>query len=201
METLEAIKKRRSIKNFDPTYKLNKNEIVELISLAMLSPTSYNIQHWKFVIVQDKNLKEQIAKVAWNQPQVTESSILVVVCADLKAWEKFPGKKWRNAPKEVQDFMIPSLINYYDGNEQLQRDEALRSTGMASQTLMLAAKSLGYDSCPMVGLDFEAVAKLINLPEDYIISNFVAIGKGTKEPWPRAGQLSLDDVMVQNHFL
>lgn len=76
----------------------------------------------------------------------------------------------------------------------------MRSCGIAAQTIMLAAKSLGYDSCPMDGFDFEEVAKLIQLPEDHVIAVFVVIGKGTQEPWPRPGQLSLNDVVVRNVF-
>ena len=67
-------------------------------------------------------------------------------------------------------------------------------------TLMLAAKEMGYDSNPMDGFDFEAVGKLINLPSDHVIAMFVAIGKGTKEPFPRGGQLLMKEVVIQNRF-
>jgi len=76
----------------------------------------------------------------------------------------------------------------------------VRSCGIAAQTLMLAAKGLGYDSCPMDGFDFEAVAELIRLPEDHVIAMFVAIGKSIKEPWPRGGQLDSSEVIIQNKF-
>jgi len=65
---------------------------------------------------------------------------------------------------------------------------------------MLAAKSMGYDSCPMDLSDFDEVAKLIRLPDDHAIAMFVAIGKGTRDPWPRAGQLPMDEVVIVNHF-
>ena len=76
----------------------------------------------------------------------------------------------------------------------------MRSCGIAAQTLMLAAKAMGYDSCPMDGFDFEQVGKLINLPEDHVISMFVAIGKGVQEAWPRPGQLDLAEVVIENSF-
>ena len=71
---------------------------------------------------------------------------------------------------------------------------------MAAQTLMLAAKSMGYDSCPMDGFDYDAVGKLINLPEDHVVAMFVVIGKGTKDAWPRPGQLPMSDVVIENSF-
>jgi len=76
----------------------------------------------------------------------------------------------------------------------------MRSIGIAMQTIMLAAKSLGYDSCPMIGFDFDAVATLINLPADHVIGPMIAIGKGTKKPWPKPGQLALDEVVVTDRF-
>ncbi|MBW1946168.1 MAG: nitroreductase family protein, partial [Deltaproteobacteria bacterium] len=84
--------------------------------------------------------------------------------------------------------------------DQVQRDEAMRSCGIVAQTLMLAAKSMGYDSCPMDGFDYEKVGELIKLPDDHVIAMFVAIGKGTKEAWPRPGQLALDEVVIKDSF-
>ena len=123
-----------------------------------------------------------------------------MVCADLKAWEKEPARYWRLAPQPVQDFVVPAIGQYYQGREQVQRDEAMRSCGMAAQTLMLAAKAMGYDSCPMDGFDFDAVAKLIHLPSDHVIAMFVAIGKGTQPPWPKPGQLGVAEVVRTDRF-
>jgi nitroreductase len=200
MKTLDAIRLRRSVKHYDASHNMSEEEIKELMSLAILSPTAFNIQNWRFVTVADPELRQQIRSVAWDQSQVTDTSLFIIMCADLKAWEKQPERYWVNAPQEVQDFMLPAIDDYYRGKDQVQRDEAMRSCGIAAQTLILAAKSLGYDSCPMDGFDFDKVAELINLPDDHIITMFVAIGKGTKEPWPRPGQLSLDEVLIKDKF-
>ena len=199
MKTEEAINARRSVKHYDPNHQMTDDEINKLLSLALLSPTAFNIQNWRFVIVSDPKLRKKIREVAWDQSQVTDTSLFIVLCADLKAWEQ-PGRYWINAPKEVQEFMMPAIDDYYRGKEQVQRDEAMRSCGIAAQTLMLAAKSMGYDSCPMDGFDFDKVAELIKLPDDHVIAMFVAIGKGIKEPWPRPGQLTLDKVVIDNSF-
>ena len=200
METKDAIKLRRSVKYYDPSHKLTQNEITELLSLTALSPTAFNIQHWRFVVVKDPELRNEIRKAAWDQAQVTDSSLLVILCADLKAWEKSPHRYWQNAVQGVQDFILPAIDSYYREKKQVQRDEAMRSCGIAAQTLMLAAKSMGYDSCPMDGFDFSAVANLINLPDDHLIAMFITIGKGTTEAAPRAGQLTLDEIVIENSF-
>ena len=200
MQTTETIRARRAVKHFDANHIMTTDEVHEILSLAVLSPTAFNIQNWRFVVVEDIALRQQIRAVAWDQAQVADASLFIVLCADLKAWEKAPQRYWQNAPEAVQEFMLPAIDQYYRGKDQVQRDEAMRSCGIAAQTLMLAAKSLGYDSCPMDGFDFEQVAQLIQLPDDHVIAMFVAIGKSTKEAWPRPGQLALNEVVVKNAF-
>jgi nitroreductase len=201
MKTVDAIRSRRAIKSFDANHRMTEEEVNEFLSLAVLSPTAFNIQNWRYVVVTDQALRTQIREVAWGQAQVTDASLFIVLCADLKSWEKQCSRYWVNAPKEVQEFMIPAIDDYYRGKDQVQRDEAMRSCGIAAQTLMLTAKSMGYDSCPMDGFDFEKVAELIHLPDDHVITMFVAIGKSSKEAWPRPGQLELDEVVIKNRFV
>ena len=200
MDTFDAIKERRSVKHYDPKHKLTDEEVNQLLSLAVLSPTSFNIQNWRFVIVKDSEVRKQIRAAAWDQAQVTDSSLLLVICADLKSWKDNPAQYWKNAPKEAQDFLVPAIGPFYEGKEQLQRDEAMRSCGIAAQTIMLAAKSMGYDSNPMIGFDPQKVAEIINLPKDHVISMLMVIGKQTKPAMPRGGQLPLDNVTFTDKF-
>lgn len=201
MDTLATIEKRRSAKHYDPEHEMSAAEIKQLLSLAMLAPTAFNIQNWRFVLVQDKELRKEIRAAAWNQAQVTDASLLIVLCADLRAWAKSPERYWRLAPQQVQDILVPAIGPYYEGKPEIMRDEAMRSCGMAAQNIMLAATAMGYDTCPMDGFDFDAVGKLINLPEDHIISMFVAVGKKIKDPWPRPGQLAYEEVVISNRFV
>jgi nitroreductase len=76
----------------------------------------------------------------------------------------------------------------------------MRSCGMAAMTLMLAAKEMGYDTCPMDGFDFDAVAKRLNLPDDHTPVMFVVVGKALKEAQPRGGQLPIHEVVIYNKF-
>ena len=200
MNVIQAIQQRRSIKHYDKTHIMTTQEIESLMALAMLSPTAFNIQHWRFIIVTDPVLRHQIRAVSWNQAQVEEASLLIVLAADLQAWGKQPSRYWANAPQAVQDYLVPAIGHYYENNEQAQRDEAMRSCGIAAQTIMLAAKEMGYDTCPMDGFDFDAVAKLINLPLDHTPTMFITVGKAIKEAAPRAGQLSFNEVVIYNKF-
>ncbi|MDD5056261.1 MAG: nitroreductase family protein [Sideroxydans sp.] len=201
MDVSQAVEQRRAVKVFDPSHRMSEAEIEKLMSLVKLSPTAWNIQNWRFVLVRDPALRQQIRAAAWNQAQVTDASLLVVLTADLKAWKKDPVRFWSNAPQPVQDYLLPAMTQFYEGREQLQRDEGMRSCGMAAMTLMLAAQEMGYQSGPMDGFDFDAVGKLINLPDDHAIVMFVVIGKGVQEPLPRFPKLAMDEVVVVDRFV
>ena len=201
MDTFDAIEQRRAVKAFDPDHRLTAEEERKLLHAAIQAPTSFNIQHWRFVILRDPELRRRIRTEFGNdQAQMTDASLLVLMTADVKAWAKDPGRYWKNAPQEVADLLVGWMGPFHEGREWLQRDEAQRSIGMAMQTLMLAAKAMGYDSCPMIGFDIDKVAELIDLPDDHVMGPMVAIGKGTRKTWPKPGQLSLDEIVFENGF-
>jgi hypothetical protein len=133
-----------------------------------------------------------------DQAQVTDASLLIVLTADLKAWKRSPERYWRNAAPEIQKLVTGWMGPFYEGKEQLQRDEAMRSSGIVGQTIMLAAKAMGYDSCPMIGFDPVKVAEIINLPSDHVIGFMIAVGKAVKPAMPKGGQLALSDLVVQD---
>jgi nitroreductase len=200
MDTFEAIRERRSIRYFDPAHRFTKEEFDQLIDLAMQAPSSFNLQHWRLVNVTDPELRKQIRAAAWNQAQVTDASLLFVVTADTKVWQKNPGYYFRNAPKEAQDMLVPMIAPFYENSEQLQRDEAMRSVGLIMQTMMIAAKGMGYDSGPMIGFDAIKVAELIKLPSDHAIGGLLVVGKRVKDAFPKPGFVDKSTMIVENHF-
>lgn len=200
MNTLEAIKARRAVKHYDSEFKIPQHDFECLIEHMLQAPSSFNIQHWRVVNIEDRELREQLKEAAWGQQQVVDASLLFILCADIKAWQKTPEQCWQNAPSDVREMMLPMMQDFYNEKEQLQRDEALRSVGIVAQTAMLTAKAMGYDSCPMIGFDQQKVAELINLPDDHLIGMMLAIGRATKPAWSKPGQLSSNDVLIQNRF-
>lgn len=164
MNITEVIEARRSVKNFDPEHIMPEEDLAELIRLTKLAPSSFNMQNYRLLVVRDKEIRKQIRNLAWDQAHVTDASVLFILCADLTAHQEDASLYWSHAPQEVQDIIGPMIKPFYEGNDRLIRDEAVRSTGLAGMTLMLAAKGLGYDSCPMIGFDAEKVAELIKLP-------------------------------------
>lgn len=201
MDAIEAIYARRAVKHFDPDHRMTTEEEQRLLETTIQSPTSFNIQHWRFVILRDPALREKIRKEHGNdQAQMTDASLLVLFTGDVAAWRKDPQRYWANAPKEVADMLVGWMGPFHEGRDWLQRDEAQRSIGMAMQSLMIAAKALGYDSCPMIGFDIDEVAKLIGLPDDHVMGPMVAVGKATQPARPKPGQLPLEELVFENGF-
>ena len=200
MDLFEAVAARRSVKKFDPEHRLEEEEIRRLMETVILTPTSFNIQNWRFVLITDQAVKDAVRAKGFDQAQFSDCSMIVVVCGDRGAYARDTDRYWVNAPSEVRDAIVPMIKGAYGGNTELQRDENLRSGGLAAQTLMLAVKAMGYDSCPMVGFDFAAVAEIVGLPEDHDIIMAVTVGKALEAARERAGQLPLDEVVVRDHF-
>lgn len=200
MNTIEAIHHRRSIKQYDPNHVMPQEDVNTLLEAASLAPTSFNIQHWRFVHVTDMNIRQQLRSAAWDQTQVTDASTLLVVTANTQSWQETPERYWENVDQTTQETLVNMLQDFYRGREWLQRDEAIRSGAMAAQNIMLCAEALGYQTSPMIGFDIDKVGEIINLPESHVIVMMIAIGKGTTQAYPRGGQLPLSEIVIENTF-
>lgn len=199
MDTHTAIRERRSVKHFDPEHALSESEIRELLEAALCSPTSYNMQNWRFVVVTEPAKKEALRAAAYNQAQVSEASLVILICADLNAHQN-ADRYWSEAPEAVRSVIVPMIEPFYQNNSELQRDEAMRSTGIAAQTIMLAAKAMGYDTCPMIGFNPVKAAEIIDLPKGHLIGLMITVGKALKPANPRPGQLPYESVVLRDQF-
>jgi len=200
MDVMAAIEARRAVKTFDPDHVMPEAEIRALMEAATLSPTAFNIQNWRFVLVTDQAVKDAIRAVGWNQAQFSDCSLLVVVCGDLRAHARNPERYWRHAPDAARASIVKMITDYYEADPGARRDEALRSGGMAAQTLMLAAQAMGYDTCPMTGFDFAEVAGIIGLPPDHEIVMAVAVGRGVEPARERSGRIPYSEAVVRERF-
>ena len=200
MDTFEAISTRRAIKKFDPNHKMTSDEVDSLMKLTVLSPTSYNQQNWRFVTITDQSIKEKIGIAARNQAQPVDGSLVILLCGNMNAWKDDPLRYWKNHTSEKQELVRASLEKKYSNSPQNRRDEAIRSCGFAGQTIMLAARQMGLDSCPMVGFDYDEMAKIIDLPDEHLIVLMIVVGKSLEPAKERGGQLNLDEVVFENKF-
>ncbi len=125
METLVAIAKRRSIKKFDSEHRLTAAEIERLMETVILSPTAYNIQNWRFVVITDADQKQEMRDIGWNQEQFSHCSALIIVCGDRNAYDQETERYWAHAPAETRDMLVGMIKQNYGANPAAQRDENL----------------------------------------------------------------------------
>jgi nitroreductase len=197
MEFSEIVQRRFSVKSYDPEKGISDAELRELFDEVVLSPSSFNLQHWTFVAVKDPAIKKELKGAAWDQSQMEDCSVAVLVCGKLDAYKEAP-KIYKEAPGEIQKKVLPMIQSFYGDNHQLQRDEAIRSASLASMTLMYGATNRGWGACPMIGFDPDAVSKILKLTPNIVPVMFVVLGHQKDAPRPRSYRHPVEDVVRLN---
>lgn len=194
MEFIEVLQDRRSVRIFDTEAKISDAELKALFDDVMLTPSSFNLQHSRFVVTRDQGLLDKLRELSFNQKHVADCSATILVCGKLDAHDD-AEEIYRDAPEAVAKQAIGFAKNFYATNEQMQRDEAMRSGSLASMTLMLAARNRGWDTCPMIGYDQDAVAGLLKLPDNIVPVMMIVLGKKIEDAFDRGHRFGATDVV------
>ncbi len=201
MDALAALKARISADKFDPSRPLSEKEIQELVAYATEAPSSFNIQHWRFVAVADPADKERLKALAYNQQKVADAAVVFIVLGDLKGYEKLPEIVQRAVaagilPPERAESWIGMAQATYANNPTLARDEAIRSGALAAMALMIAAQAKGLVSGPMIGFDPEGVKREFGIADRYVPVMLLAVGYPAPGNLPRKPRLGVDEVLA-----
>jgi nitroreductase len=202
-EVLKVLEERHAVKEYRKDYKMPKEHLEQILKSTSLAPSSWNLQHWKFLVIEDQAYKEKLLPIAYNQKQIAESSVVIAVLGDLQANLNFepvfgPLVAAGYMPQELNDTLKVQVEGAYQ-NAQVARDEAIRNSSLASMQLMIAAKALGYDTCPMGGFNHSQFIEEFNVPERYIPTMLISVGLAATPGRP-SGRLSLDQIVVSNTF-
>lgn len=209
MDTIQAIKERRAINYFEPGKPLPDKTLDELLELANLAPSSFDLQPWKVVAVRDPERKKKLRDCAMNQQKVEEASAVLIMVADpdgveenkdrmLESWASLGYMKpeARGAYSEVIDSL-------YGARESLTRKLfATKNTALYAMTLMIAAKGIGLETHPMDGFDEACIKKEFGIPEDKIIIMLIAVGhlRSGAELLPRPFRRELDEFVSHERY-
>lgn len=181
----KIVTERRSIKKYDKTVKISREEMEEILTLATRAPSSINMQPWRFLMIESTEAKAKLAPLArFNQTQVETSSAVIAVFGDLNNFEKFEeiygaAVDRGYMPLEVKEQIHASFSGYYEtiSREQM-KDVVLVDGGLVSMELMLAARAYGYDTNPMGGYEKDQIAEAFGLDKErYIPVMLISIGK------------------------
>ncbi len=186
----ESILKRRSCKRFKPD-PIPTTILEKLIELTLHAPSSHNMQQWRLVVIDDPAQKEALAKVAWNQPQITTAPIVFVFAVDVKGWEKTFELTIKQArelgawPEKFVDMARASIPGFIKTlGPAKAREYAVKDALIAATHCALAAESLGLNSCYMNGWDEVGVKHVIGAHgmEDIAIALVLPVGYGSDIP-------------------
>lgn len=197
MDAIEVMKARSTVRKYDPDANIPEAELSELLEIATQAPSAWNLQHWRFLVITSKEMKEKLLPIAYNQEQVVEAAATVAVLGDLQANET-ARIVYKDARKDIYDLMIRQVDGAYQ-NERFARDEAFLNAGFAAMQLMLAAKAKGYDTCPIGGFDREKFVEEFRVPDRYAPVMLITIGKAAAPARPTT-RLPLDQVVVKESF-
>jgi len=202
-DTLSVIHERTSVNLFEPSKAISEAEIRSIVADAIQAPSSYNIQHWRFVAVTDPVKKKQLEAAAYNQTKVGHASATIIVLGDLRGYEKLdriyaPLVERGVVTKEAAASGIRRATAAYVDNLQFQRDEAIRSGALAGMTLMIAAQARGYATGPMIGFEPEKVKKLFNLSDRYVPVMLITLGHAAPGNAQRKPRLGVEEVLAFN---
>lgn len=179
----KIIHERKSVRKYDPDFKIPQSQLEELLREATSAPSSSNLQPWRFLVIQDDLIKKELRTIANNQEQVETSSAIIAVLGDTEMYKNVEEVYNKNfelgyMTKDVANLMIENSLKLYANlPEEVLTNIATFDAGLISMQIMLLAKDMGYDTVPMGGFDKNAFAKRFELPENIKPILLISIGK------------------------
>lgn len=203
---LEAMNFRHACKVFDENKKIKSEDLDFILEVGRLSPSSFGMEPWKFLVVQNQDLKEKLRPFCWNQPQITTCSDLVVILSkidDLKPQNEYVGKMFarRNLSQENYEKYLNLYANHL--SHTMSSDENILAWGarqcyIAIGNMMSGAASIGIDSCPMEGFEKEKIEEILQLDSSrYQLAVIVAFGYRINE---QSEKLRLNKEEIVSYF-
>ncbi|MFK5882248.1 MAG: NAD(P)H-dependent oxidoreductase [Sulfurospirillum sp.] len=198
----EVMEFRHACKLFDENKKIEDEDIRYILEAGRLSPSSFGMEGWRFLVITNDELKQKLREVCWNQPQITTCSHLVVVLAalyPLKIESGIPQKRFqrRDLPQEMIDGYIGVYENYIQaiGDDKNIFAWSARQTYIAVANMMSAAAAIGIDSCPIEGFEKNRVDEILKLDtKEFQTSLMLPFGYRVK-PQPQKTRLSFDEIV------
>ncbi|QHE60684.1 NAD(P)H-dependent oxidoreductase [Rossellomorea vietnamensis] len=212
-DILDAYHFRHATKEFDPDKKVSEDDFRFIMETGRLSPSSFGFEPWRFVVIQNPELREKIKNTAWGAyGKLPEASHFVVILSRTKKDTKYDSDYLQDHFKNKKKMPEDHLAKYLERIEQFQKvdfdllegdrplyDWAGKQTYIALGNMMTAAAQIGVDSCPIEGFDVEKMNTLLNeegLLEDghFGIAVMVAFGYRVKDPAPKSRR-SFEDIV------
>ena len=181
----DAARQRRSIRAYEQV-PIPHEELEEILDVARLAPSAFNLQPWRFVVVETPELKERLAAAANGQRQVRSAPAVIVLYTDMADVLATVDETIHPAMDAAARARArQTVLGLFGSQAEAEREAWAAGQGhIALGYLLLAAEAHGYQTSPMAGFDPAAVKALLGLPDSARVPALVAIGHGTEEGSP-----------------
>ncbi|MGM0125183.1 nitroreductase [Enterococcus sp. AZ194] len=195
------LKGRRSVRNYDSSVKISKEEMSEMLAEATLAPSSVNMQPWRFVVAESVEAKAKLKPlIRFNTLQNETSSAMILIFGDMKCYElaeEIYGQAVAEGkmPEEVKNQQLESIVPYYKGFSAEKMNDVIKiDGGLAAMQLMLVARAHGYDTNPIGGFEQDQLAAAFDMdPDRYEPVMILSIGKAL-EPGYESVRLPIEKI-------
>jgi nitroreductase len=177
----EAIAGRRSTPSFDGA-PVPGEDLEKILSAGLAAPSGYNMQPWRFIVVQSPEQRKRLRAACYNQAKVEEASAVIVACGDADGWRKDLDEMLEmgragGMPESYAEQAKSSVPNYMSSFTADQMKAWLnKQVTLAYTHMLLMAEVMGYDTAPMEGFEQEKVHEVLRLPMSYWAVAILAVG-------------------------
>jgi len=190
---------RKSVRKYESDFKIPQSELEELLVEATTAPSSSNLQPWRFLVIQDEEVKKELRLIANNQEQVETASAIIAVLGDTEMYNNAEEVYTKNfelgyMDEATKNMMIENSLKLYPNlPKEILKNIATFDAGLISMQIMLLAKDMGYDTVTMGGFNKEAFAERFELTDNLVPIVLIAIGKAAASAYG-SSRLALNDI-------
>lgn len=200
MDIKRIYEERRSVNNFNPQKEISNTQLKEIVDLAVLAPSAFNLQPWRILAVKSPEQKERLMALSNNQPKVKEASVVLIIVGDREGYRP-ENSVWSEletlAGPEAAEGAKGAAAFLYGSSEERKIKFAESNAGLLGMSLMLAAKDQGIDSHPMSGIDFQGIKEAFALGDSEEVVMLVALGyhDDSIPLYPRRSRKGFDEIV------
>ena len=201
----QAIAERRATPSFDGA-PIPSEDLRQILEAGLHAPSGYNIQPWRFIVVQSPEQKRRLRGASYNQAKVEEASAVIVACGDADGWRKdldliLQQGREGGMPESYAAQARTSVSNFMSNMNTEQMHGWLNKHVMIALThMMLMAEVMGYDTAPMEGFEQEKVHEVLRLPMSYWVVALLAIGHLNGQDKYNGGRFEMGHTVFGEEF-
>ncbi len=194
---------RRSINYFDKSKKIDDKILKDIMNMAVLAPSSFNLQPWEVIVVKSDHAKKKLYEEACNQKKVLDASANLVIVGNTIGYKRdnimYDEKIKNGLPEETAEKIIETSENDLYPTQEKKVAFAVRNSSLLAMSIMYAAKYYDVDTHPMIGFNEEKVKELFDIQKHKTVTMIISIGyhDDSKEIKPRERRLQYDEIVKE----